>query len=130
MKIGVTFLATGIILGAWWASESWGRYWGWDPKETWSLITLMGYIIVMHGRFAGWLTPYGVSVANVATWGLVLFTFYGVNFFLVGLHSYAGEADAVTIPPLLVAYLVFELIVIGVGIWVSKSGRLRRSSAV
>jgi len=131
MKIGVTFLATGIILGAWWASESWGRYWGWDPKETWSLITLMGYIIVMHGRFAGWLSPYGVSVANVATWGLVLFTFYGVNFFLVGLHSYAGEADAVVIPPLLMAYLAFELVVIGVGVWYSKSGRLRlrRSSA-
>jgi cytochrome c-type biogenesis protein CcsB len=132
MKIGVTFLATGIILGAWWASESWGRYWGWDPKETWSLITLMGYVAVIHGRFAGWLSPYGVSVANVATWGLVLFTFYGVNFFLVGLHSYAGKADAVQIPPLLVAYLVFELAVIGAGIWYSKSGRLRlrRSSAV
>jgi cytochrome c-type biogenesis protein CcsB len=131
MKIGVTFLATGVILGAWWASESWGRYWGWDPKETWSLITLMGYIIVIHGRFAGWLTPYGVSVANVATWGLVLFTFYGVNFFLVGLHSYAGEADTVKIPPLLMVYLVFELIVISVGIWYTKSGRLqlRRSSA-
>jgi cytochrome c-type biogenesis protein CcsB len=117
MKIGVTFLATGIILGAWWASESWGRYWGWDPKETWSLITLLGYITVIHGRFAGWLSPYGVSVANVATWGLVLFTFYGVNFFLVGLHSYAGAADAVQIPPLLVVYLVFEAAVITAGIW-------------
>jgi cytochrome c-type biogenesis protein CcsB len=132
MKIGVTFLATGIILGAWWASESWGRYWGWDPKETWSLITLMGYIVVIHGRFAGWLSPYGVSIANVATWGLVLFTFYGVNFFLVGLHSYAGKADAVEIPPLLVGYLVFEAAVIATGIWYSKSGRLRlrRSGAV
>jgi cytochrome c-type biogenesis protein CcsB len=125
MKIGVTLLATGIILGAWWASESWGRYWGWDPKETWSLITLVGYIAVLHCRFAGWLTPYGVSVANVACWGLVLFTFYGVNFFLVGLHSYAGEAAAVKLPPLLIVYLAFEALVVGVGIWYSKSGRLR-----
>jgi cytochrome c-type biogenesis protein CcsB len=129
MKIGVTTLATGIILGAWWASESWGRYWGWDPKETWSLITLLGYIAVLHGRFAGWLTRYGMSVANVACWGLVLFTFYGVNFFLVGLHSYAGEAAAVKLPPLLIVYLVFELIVVGVGIWYTKSGRLRTRQA-
>ncbi|MGQ0723576.1 MAG: cytochrome c biogenesis protein CcsA, partial [Candidatus Eiseniibacteriota bacterium] len=124
MKIGVTLLATGTILGAVWASESWGRYWGWDPKETWALITLMGYIAVLHGRFAGWLTPYGVSVANVACWGLVLFTYYGVNFFLVGLHSYAGAAAAVKLPPLLIGYLVFESAVVAAGIWYTKSGRL------
>jgi hypothetical protein len=84
---------------------------------------------VLHGRFAGWLTRYGMSVANVACWGLVLFTFYGVNFFLVGLHSYAGEAAAVKLPPLLIVYLVFELIVVGVGIWYTKSGRLRTRQA-
>jgi cytochrome c-type biogenesis protein CcsB len=123
-KIGVTLLATGIILGAVWASDSWGRYWGWDPKETWSLITLLGYIAVLHGRFAGWLTPYGVSVANVACWGLVLFTYYGVNFFLVGLHSYAGAAAAVKLPPLLIAYLVFESVVVAAGVWYTRSGRL------
>jgi cytochrome c biogenesis factor len=126
MKIGVTFLATGIILGAVWASESWGRYWGWDPKETWSLITLMGYLAVLHGRFAGWLTPYGTSVANVACWGLVLFTYYGVNYFLVGLHSYAGKGpDSFTLPTLLVVYLIFEVAVVAYGVWYEKSGRLR-----
>jgi cytochrome c-type biogenesis protein CcsB len=124
MKIGVTMLAAGIILGAIWASESWGRYWGWDPKETWALITLVGYIAILHGRFAGWLTPYGVSVANVACWGLVLFTYYGVNFFLVGLHSYAGAAAAVKLPPLLIVYLLFEAAVIVGAIWAQKSGRL------
>lgn len=127
MKIGVTMLATGIILGAVWASESWGRYWGWDPKETWALITLVGYIAILHGRFAGWLTAYGVSIANVACWGLVLFTYYGVNFFLVGLHSYAGAAAAVKLPPLLIAYLVFEAAVIVGAIWAQKSGRLELS---
>jgi cytochrome c biogenesis factor len=126
MKMGVTFLATGIILGAVWASESWGRYWGWDPKETWSLITLMGYLAVLHGRFAGWLSPYGTSVANVACWGLVLFTFYGVNYFLVGLHSYAGAGpDRFELPPLLVAYLVFEALVVAFGVWYQNGGKLR-----
>ncbi|MFN8179923.1 MAG: cytochrome c biogenesis protein CcsA [bacterium] len=126
MKMGVTFLATGIILGAVWASQSWGRYWGWDPKETWSLITLMGYVAVIHGRFAGWLTAYGTSVANVACWGLVLFTFYGVNYFLVGLHSYAGAGpDHFELPPLLVVYLVFETLVVAYGVWYEKFGKLR-----
>jgi cytochrome c-type biogenesis protein CcsB len=132
MKVGVTFLATGIILGAVWASDSWGRYWGWDPKETWSLITLMGYVAILHGRFAGWLTPYGVSVANVACWGLVLFTYYGVNYFLVGLHSYAGKGpDSFSLPPALIAYLIVEAAVVAAGVWYEKSGRLRarRSAA-
>jgi cytochrome c-type biogenesis protein CcsB len=126
MKMGVTFLATGIILGAVWASESWGRYWGWDPKETWSLITLMGYLAVLHGRFAGWLTPYGTAVANVACWGLVLFTFYGVNYFLVGLHSYAGAGpDRFELPTLLVIYLAFETLVVAFGVWYERGGKLR-----
>jgi len=126
MKIGVTFLATGIILGAVWASESWGRYWGWDPKETWSLITLMGYLAILHGRFAGWLDTYGVSVANVACWGLVLFTFYGVNYFLVGLHSYAGEGpENFELPTLLVVYLAFETLVVAFGVWYRKYGKMR-----
>ncbi len=132
MNVGVTFLAAGIILGAVWASDSWGRYWGWDPKETWSLITLIGYLAIMHGRFAGWLTPYGVSVANIACWGLVLFTYYGVNYFLVGLHSYAGAGpDTFTLPPLLIAYLVVEAAMVAIGVWYEKSGRLRarRSAA-
>lgn len=126
MKMGVTFLATGVILGAVWASESWGRYWGWDPKETWALITLMGYLAVLHGRFAGWLTPYGTSVANVACWGLVLFTFYGVNYFLVGLHSYAGAGpDRFELPTLLVIYLIFETLVVAFGVWYDRGGKLR-----
>ncbi len=124
LKIGVTFLAAGIVLGAIWASQSWGRYWGWDPKETWSLITLLGYLVVLHGRFAGWLGSYGVSVATVICWGLILFTYYGVNFFLVGLHSYAGEAEVVKLPTLLILYLVIEVAVVVGAIWYARSGRL------
>ncbi len=86
---GAVFLTAGIIFGAIWASEAWSRYWGWDPKETWSLITLLGYMAVLHGRRAGWFGSFGMAVASIVCFQLVLMTYYGVNFVLGrGLHSY------------------------------------------
>ena len=95
------------MLGAVWANASWGRYWGWDPKETWALITLLWFIAVLHGRFAGWLTGVGVALATIGGFFLLLMTYYGVSFYLVGLHSYAG-GHAKPLPPLLIAYLIAE----------------------
>ncbi|MDH3214507.1 MAG: cytochrome c biogenesis protein CcsA, partial [Myxococcales bacterium] len=65
LQIGLLFLAAGIIFGAVWANESWGRYWGWDPKETWSLITLFVYLAIIHARFAGWLGHFGMSASAI-----------------------------------------------------------------
>ncbi len=93
MQIGVAFLAPGIILGGIWADYSWGRFWGWDPKETWALIALLGYIVVLHGRLSGWLKNFGVAAAGVITFSLVVMAWYGVNFVLgAGLHSYGFGA--------------------------------------
>jgi hypothetical protein len=89
MQVGVLLVAIGTILGGVWADSSWGRFWGWDPKEVWALITLLVYLVPLHGRFAGWVTPFGLVVSSVVCFGSVLMAWYGVNVVLgVGLHSY------------------------------------------
>lgn len=89
IQIGVLFLAAGIVFGAIWANESWGRYWGWDPKETWSLITFFVYLAIIHARFAGWLRSFGLAASAVLGFLAVVMTYYGVNFILAsGMHAY------------------------------------------
>ena len=86
---GFLFLTIGIITGAVWANSAWGSYWSWDPKETWSLITWFVYATLLHLRMMrGW---HGKRIAWVSIVGFmaVLFTYFGVNYFLSGLHSYA-----------------------------------------
>lgn len=89
MQVGVLLIAAGTILGGVWADYSWGRFWGWDPKEVWALISLLVYLIPLHGRFAGWVNTFGLIAASVVCFSSVLMAWYGVNFVLgVGLHSY------------------------------------------
>ncbi len=96
IQIGVAFLAPGIILGGIWADYSWGRFWGWDPKETWALIALLGYLAVLHARYAGMLKHYGMVVTAILSFSLVIMAWYGVNFVLgAGLHSYGFGAGGV-----------------------------------
>ncbi len=89
VMFGFLFLSVGIITGAVWANSAWGRYWGWDPKETWSLITWLIYATLLHARMVrGWR---GKRIAWLSVIGFisVLFTYFGVNY-LPGLHSYGG----------------------------------------
>ena len=89
LQIGIILLAAGTILGGVWASYSWGRFWGWDPKETWALIALLAYLALLHGRTAGWLDSFGVAFYSALCFLTVLMAWYGVNFVLAaGLHSY------------------------------------------
>ncbi len=89
IQVGVVLLAAGTILGGVWAAESWGRFWGWDPKETWALISLLGYLAILHSRYTGWLKDFGTAVCSILAFQLILMTWYGVNFVLAtGLHSY------------------------------------------
>jgi ABC-type transport system involved in cytochrome c biogenesis permease subunit len=89
LQVGTLFLAVGTLLGGVWASYSWGRFWGWDPKETWALIALLGYLAILHGRFAGWIKDFGLAIGSLVGYLLVLMAWYGVNFVLgTGLHSY------------------------------------------
>ena len=89
IQVGVVLLAAGTILGGVWADYSWGRFWGWDPKETWAFIALMGYIAILHARLVGWLRGVGFFYASILCFSLIIMAWYGVNFVLgAGLHSY------------------------------------------
>jgi cytochrome c-type biogenesis protein CcsB len=89
LMFGTVLLATGTILGGVWADYSWGRFWGWDPKEVWALIALLTYMAVLHGRYAGWVGKFGFPMWTVICFSTVVMAWYGVNFVLgVGLHSY------------------------------------------
>jgi cytochrome c-type biogenesis protein CcsB len=122
MQIGVSFLAPGIILGGIWADYSWGRFWGWDPKETWALIVLLGYIAVLHGRLAKWIKDFGMVCAGVITFSLVIMAWYGVNFVLgAGLHSYGFGAGGVEYVATFVALHLLFVIFVTVIRW----GRLK-----
>ena len=89
MQVGILLVAAGTFLGGWWADVSWGRFWGWDPKEVWALITLLVYLMPLHGRFAGWVNTFWLVMSSLLCFSSVLMAWYGVNFVLgVGLHSY------------------------------------------
>ncbi|WP_040280968.1 cytochrome c biogenesis protein CcsA [Psychroserpens damuponensis] len=89
LTVGLVMLTIGNFLGGMWANESWGRYWGWDPKETWALISIIVYAFVIHMRLIpGLRGRYGFNLASVVAFSSILFTYFGVNFYLAGLHSY------------------------------------------
>lgn len=96
LQWGVLFLTGGTLLGAVWADYSWGRFWGWDPKESWALISLLAYLAVLHGKLIGWITPLRLAMAVVLMFFLVIMAWYGVNFVLgAGLHSYGFGSGGV-----------------------------------
>ena len=107
VQVGVVLLAAGTILGGVWANYSWGRFWGWDPKETWALIALLGYVAILHGRLGGWLKERGFIFGVVLAFLGVLMAWYGVNFILgVGLHSYGFSKGGL---PYVISFVVFEV---------------------
>ncbi len=96
--VGLSMLVVGNFIGGVWANESWGRYWGWDPKETWAYVSIVVYIIVLHLRFIKPLNnPFVFAVASTLAFGAILMTYFGVNFYLSGMHSYA-TGDPVPVP--------------------------------
>jgi len=111
MTLGLYFLTIGTFLGAVWANESWGRYWGWDPKETWSLITMIIYAFVLHSRMIkGLNSVFTFNVMSLYAFSTVLMTYFGVNYYLSGLHSYAG-GDPVPVPSFVYVSIVILLVV-------------------
>ena len=125
LTLGLYFLTIGTFLGAIWANESWGRYWGWDPKETWSLITIVIYTIVTHSRtIPGMKDVYTFNLLSVFGFSSVLMTYFGVNYYLSGLHSYAG-GDAVPVP-----VFVYVAVLVLVSLAVTSYFRYRQGDSL
>lgn len=123
MQIGILLIATGTILGAVWANYSWGRYWDWDPKETWALVTLLCYIALLHGRLAGLWSGFGLAVGSVVCFLSVMMSWYGVNFILgqngKSLHSYGLSSGG---GGLATGFAVFEVLFVVFVLWWNAKG--------
>lgn len=114
LQIGIVLLATGTILGGVWADYSWGRFWGWDPKETWAFIALMGYLALLHARLVGLIKSFGMAAGSVLAFSLVIMAWYGVNFWLgAGLHSYGFGSGGVEYVSIFVMLHIFYVLFVG-----------------
>ena len=119
LTVGLIMLTIGNFLGAQWANESWGRYWGWDPKETWALVSIMVYAFVIHMRIVPSLRGvWGFNFASVVAFASILMTYFGVNFYLSGLHSYASGEKVIT--PNFVYYAIAFVLILGIVSFVRK----------
>jgi cytochrome c-type biogenesis protein CcsB len=112
IQVGLILLTAGTILGGVWAADSWGRFWGWDPKETWALISILTYFAVLHARYVRWLQDFGLAASAVLGLVVIVWTFYGVNYVMAtGLHSYGfGSGGEMWVG----LWAVLELIFLGV----------------
>ena len=113
LMVGLVLLTVGNFLGGVWANESWGRYWGWDPKETWALVTILVYAVVIHLRFLKSLySEFNFSVISLLSFTSVIMTYFGVNYYLAGMHSYA-KGDPVPIPDFVpVTYSILAVVIL------------------
>jgi cytochrome c-type biogenesis protein CcsB len=128
MTIGIYMLAIGTFLGGVWANESWGRYWGWDPKETWALISILVYAIVLHLRLIPSLKgkQYWYNATSLVAFFSIIMTSFGVNYYLSGLHSYA-QGDPVPIP-VWVYYLIAIVLITLVMAYVKQFSKQNKTS--
>ena len=117
--IGLYLLTIGTFLGGVWANESWGRYWGWDPKETWALLTIIVYAFIAHMRIIPGLKGFfGFNLGALLGFGSVIMTYFGVNYYLSGLHSYA-KGDPLPIP-VFVYYLIASVAILAILAYINQ----------
>jgi ABC-type transport system involved in cytochrome c biogenesis permease subunit len=120
LAFALVFCVVGTILGGIWANESWGRFWGWDPKENGALLICLAQLAILHARLGGHLKPFGFAMATIAQGGVVVFSWWGVNLLGIGLHAYGFTAGILTA---LLAFYGVEALVLGVGLVTHLLGR-------
>jgi ABC-type transport system involved in cytochrome c biogenesis permease subunit len=118
---GSIFLLAGILTGSMWAASSWGRYWGWDPKEVWSLVAFLAYMAIIHARVCGIIDKFGVAAISILAFQTVLMTYLGVNFVLnAGMHSYAMGDSPIAIWMFLLALAEIAFIAVGTSAYLKQ----------
>lgn len=118
ITIGLVMLSIGVFIGAVWANESWGRYWGWDPKETWALITMIAYTFIIHSRtLPAFRSRYAFATMSLLSISTVLMTFFGVNYLLSGMHSY-GSSEGLNFQVIISVTVVVAIICIAA--WIKE----------
>ncbi|EAS19674.1 putative transmembrane cytochrome c biogenesis protein [Flavobacteria bacterium BBFL7] len=119
LTIGLIMLTIGNFLGGMWANESWGRYWGWDPKETWALISIFVYAIVLHLRLVpGLKSRWTFNLWSILSFLAILMTYFGVNFYLSGLHSYASGDQVLSLQ--YVGYFLIFVAALGIPAYIKE----------
>ncbi len=131
LTVGLIMLTIGNFLGGQWANESWGRYWGWDPKETWALISIMVYAFILHLRLVpGMRGKWTFNFLSVLGYASIMMTYFGVNYYLVGLHSY-GQSGAAAITPDYIKYIFIGLFIFGgISFWRYKSNYPKKGKQI
>ena|GEM_PF-747342 len=120
--IGSICLLAGILTGSMWAASSWGRYWGWDPKEVWSLVAFLAYMAIMHSKVGGMIGRFGVAALSILAFQTILMTYLGVNFVLtIGMHSYGMGDSPIAMWMMLVA--LAEIAFLGFGLSAYLKGK-------
>jgi ABC-type transport system involved in cytochrome c biogenesis permease subunit len=123
----VVLLAAGTILGGIWADYSWGRFWGWDPKEVWALIALLGYVAILHARYTGWMGQFGFAAWNIIAFSLVVMAWYGVNFVLgAGLHSYGFSSGG---QGFVASFISIQFAWVGYVMWLYRKNKFKNRAA-
>jgi ABC-type transport system involved in cytochrome c biogenesis permease subunit len=116
--VGSIFLIAGIITGSMWAASSWGRYWGWDPKEVWSLVAFLAYMAILHAKLDRQIGKFGVAAISIIAFQTILMTYLGVNFVLsTGMHSYGMGDSPVLVWMVIVALLETAFLTWGILAW-------------
>jgi ABC-type transport system involved in cytochrome c biogenesis permease subunit len=127
IQVGVVLLFAGTILGGVWADYSWGRFWGWDPKETWAFIAFMGYVAVLHAKKGGYIFNFGFLVSAIVAFSLVLMAWYGVNYVLgAGLHTYGFGGGGV---PYVAGFIAIHFVYVVFVITVYRSRQSKKLKA-
>jgi ABC-type transport system involved in cytochrome c biogenesis permease subunit len=126
MCFGLLFSTVGTILGGVWANDSWGRFWGWDPKENGALMLVLGFLVILHARMGGYVREFGIALCAIVLGIIVMWAFWGVNLYNIGMHSY-GFTETKKAATILYYWTEWSVLALGISAWgLQRMAKARR----